>query len=132
MKRIFINSLTILCFMFQGCSHSCDDQYFFLTIRNESADTVLCAPGSLRYPPFEAHHFIVLSPGAETKFDTYQSTIDYEGEANYVVRKMIVDEYGLDRIIRERLYDTIYTCHSYYELESRGFIIKIKQEDFKD
>lgn len=132
MKRVLINSLTILCFMLQSCSNACDDEYFILTIRNESADTVFCAPSSPRYLPTEAHHFTVLPPGAETKYDMHQSDVDYLGIADYVVRKMKIDEYGLDRIIRERLYDTIYTCHSYYELESRGFIIKIKQEDFKD
>ena len=130
-KRVVMYFVTFLCFLSQGCSNSCDDKYFVITIRNESTDTVYCAPCVAHNVfPSAGYHFVLLPPGAETGGESFQSIVDSYGFYDYVVRKVIVDKYGIDRITQERIYDTVYVSHSYDELKARGFVVKIRQADF--
>ena len=132
-KRVAMYFATFLCFLSQGCSNSCADKFFVFTVRNESMDTVYDAPAAMSNAfPDADYHFLLLPPGAERPAEAYQSDVDYDGFYDYVIRKAIVDKYGMDKIIQERIYDTVYVCHSYDELRGRGFVLKIRQEDFKN
>ena len=130
MKKVVLFFMTFLCFLFLGCERACNDKYFTITIRNESMDTVYCSPLSLHVFPTKEYYFEVLPPGAAFAFESYQSDVDDDGLSNYVIRKKVADTFGIDRIIQERIYDTVYVSHSYDELKARGFVVKIRQADF--
>jgi hypothetical protein len=102
-----------------------------MKIRNESMDSICYSLSFSDRFPLETSHFIIMPPCSEEEAaDMFQSDIDEGGMSIYVIRKKVADRNGLDKIKREKIYDTVYVSHSYDELKARGFVVKIRQADF--
>lgn len=137
MKTFLYFSLVFaFCCLFQGCPNSCADKITYITLINETDDSLYvcmhCCDNDKEWPS-ENWHMQELPPSEkQSVVDYFKSDIENSkfGFMVWIAKKSTVDNSSLNDVMKSRLYDFVHS-YSYAELEAMDFLIKIKEEDFK-
>ena len=129
MKQIL--KIYIILSMFIGCTGTCANHEVVVTLFNESSDSIQICIGFSE--PTETYYMGDTVPpfSKYLQRDIYSDDLEYEDLKAYIVTFRSIKKYTLDSIIKNHIYDTVYT-YSYSELEARDYIIRFNPGEQKE